>query len=157
MCVFHLQRLVALTLPALTVPTVGATTAAATSASSDTNAWPVRINCPSDFLPALCVKSGEILGNVCATSLGTLVTTPLFDSDDSYIAYPPLTNIHNDLRIDMEFKPMDEDGLMFFIGGKKMKVEDFVALSLVGGYVEFRYELGTGGVIFVERQLDLFD
>lgn len=78
------------------------------------------------------------------------MTTPLFDSDESYIAYPPLTNIHNDLRIDMEFKPMNEDGLMFFIGGKKMKVEDFVTLSLVGGHVEFRFELGTGEVIFVK-------
>lgn len=80
------------------------------------------------------------------------MTTPLFDADESYIAYPPLTNIHNDLRIDMEFKPMDEDGLMFFIGGKKMKVEDFVTLSLVSGHVEFRYELGTGRVMFGESQ-----
>ncbi|XP_058266507.1 basement membrane-specific heparan sulfate proteoglycan core protein-like isoform X2 [Hemibagrus wyckioides] len=78
---------------------------------------------------------------------GTLVTTPLFDGDESYIAYPPLTNIHNDLRIDVEFKPMDEDGMMIFIGGKKMKVEDFVTLSLVEGHVEFRYELGTGQAI----------
>lgn len=80
------------------------------------------------------------------------MTTPLFDGNESFIAYPPLTNIHNDLRIDMEFKPMDEDGLMFFIGGKKMKVEDFVTLSLVSGHVEFRYELGTGGVMFGESQ-----
>lgn len=97
------------------------------------------------FIYTLTVwKSGEILTSTCAASLGTLVTTPLFDSDESYIAYPPLTNIHNDLRIDMNFKPMDKDGLMFFIGGKKMKVEDFVTLSLVDGRVEFRYELGTG-------------
>ncbi|XP_066547238.1 basement membrane-specific heparan sulfate proteoglycan core protein isoform X4 [Amia ocellicauda] len=75
---------------------------------------------------------------------GTLVTTPLFDGETSFIAYPPLTNIHNDLRIDLEFKPIDQDGLMFFSGGKKMKVEDFVSLSMVDGYVEFRYELGTG-------------
>ncbi|XP_016120314.1 basement membrane-specific heparan sulfate proteoglycan core protein-like, partial [Sinocyclocheilus grahami] len=61
----------------------------------------------------------------------------------SHIAYPPLTNIHYDLRIEMEFKPMNSDGLMFFSGGKKMKVEDFVTLSMVDGHVEFRYELGT--------------
>ncbi|KAJ8260293.1 hypothetical protein GJAV_G00179310 [Gymnothorax javanicus] len=75
---------------------------------------------------------------------GTLVTTPSFDGDDSFIAYPPLTNIHNDLRVELEFKPEDQDGLMFFSGGKKMKVEDFVSLSLRDGHVEFRYELGTG-------------
>uniref|UniRef100_A0A8C7RGW8 Heparan sulfate proteoglycan 2 n=1 Tax=Oncorhynchus mykiss TaxID=8022 RepID=A0A8C7RGW8_ONCMY len=80
----------------------------------------------------------------CLFPLGELVTTPLFDGKDSYIAYPPLTNIHNDLRIEMEFKPMALDGLMFFSVGKKMKTEDFVSLEMVDGYVQFRYELGTG-------------
>ncbi|XP_036447334.1 basement membrane-specific heparan sulfate proteoglycan core protein [Colossoma macropomum] len=89
-------------------------------------------------------------GNKCMD--GTLVTTPLFDGEESYIAYPPLTNIHNDLRIDMEFKPMDTDGLMFFSGGKKMKVEDFVALSMVDGHVEFRYELGTGQAVLRSQE-----
>lgn len=78
---------------------------------------------------------------------GALVTTPLFDGEDSFIAYPPLTNVHNDLRIEMEFKPMDPDGLMFFCGGQKVKVEDFVTLSMVNGHVEFRYELGTGQAV----------
>ncbi|XP_030623830.1 basement membrane-specific heparan sulfate proteoglycan core protein [Chanos chanos] len=105
---------------------------------------------------ATCINKPEGLGYDCRCHLGksgdkcmegTLVTTPLFDREDSYIAYPPLTNIHNDLRIDMEFKPMDSNGLMFFSGGKKMKVEDFVALSMVNGHVEFRYELGTGQAI----------
>lgn len=77
---------------------------------------------------------------------GELVTTPLFDGDESYIAYPPLTNIHDDLRVQVEFKPLERDGLMFFCGGKKMKVEDFVSISMVDGHVEFRYELGTGNV-----------
>lgn len=80
----------------------------------------------------------------CSPSLGELVTTPLFDGEESYIAYPPLTNIHDDLRVELEFKPLERDGLMFFCGGKKMKVEDFVAISMVDGHVEFRYELGTG-------------
>ncbi|KAK3547531.1 hypothetical protein QTP86_021514, partial [Hemibagrus guttatus] len=105
---------------------------------------------------ATCINRPSGVGYDCRCHLGkhghkcmdgTLVTTPLFDSDESYIAYPPLTNIHNDLRIDVEFKPMDEDGMIFFIGGKKMKVEDFTTLSLVGGHVEFRYELGTGQAI----------
>lgn len=72
------------------------------------------------------------------------MTTPLFDGEESYIAYPPLTNIHDDLRVQLEFKPLERDGLMFFCGGKKMKVEDFVSISMVDGHVEFRYELGTG-------------
>ncbi|XP_067302205.1 basement membrane-specific heparan sulfate proteoglycan core protein isoform X7 [Pseudorasbora parva] len=110
---------------------------------------------------ATCINRPSGLGYDCRCHLGksgmkcmdgTLVTTPLFDGDLSYIAYPPLTNIHNDLRIEMEFKPMDLDGLMFFCGGKKMKVEDFVTLSMVDGHVEFRYELGTGQAVLRSQE-----
>uniref|UniRef100_A0AAZ3PSX4 Basement membrane-specific heparan sulfate proteoglycan core protein n=1 Tax=Oncorhynchus tshawytscha TaxID=74940 RepID=A0AAZ3PSX4_ONCTS len=105
---------------------------------------------------ATCINRQNTLGYDCRCHLGKsgnkcmdgeLVTTPLFDGTDSYIAYPPLTNIHNDLRIEMEFKPMALDGLMFFSVGKKMKTEDFVSLEMVEGYVQFRYELGTGQAV----------
>eukprot|EP00063_Salmo_salar_P016770 XP_013991605.1 PREDICTED: basement membrane-specific heparan sulfate proteoglycan core protein-like isoform X18 [Salmo salar] len=105
---------------------------------------------------ATCINRQNSLGYDCRCHLGKsgnkcmdgeLVTTPLFDGLESYIAYPPLTNIHNDLRIEMEFKPMDLDGLMFFSVGKKMKTEDFVSLEMVDGYVQFCYELGTGQAV----------
>ncbi|XP_071333360.1 basement membrane-specific heparan sulfate proteoglycan core protein isoform X1 [Trachinotus anak] len=105
---------------------------------------------------ATCINRANGLGYDCRCHLGKfgnkcmdgeLVTTPLFDGEESYISYPPLTNIHDDLRVELEFKPLDRDGLMFFCGGKKMKVEDFVAISMVDGHVEFRYELGTGQAI----------
>uniref|UniRef100_A0A8C1JKE0 Heparan sulfate proteoglycan 2 n=1 Tax=Cyprinus carpio TaxID=7962 RepID=A0A8C1JKE0_CYPCA len=80
--------------------------------------------------------------NNVGSEYSALVKTPLFDGDESYIAYPPLTNIHYDLRIEMEFKPMDYDGLLFFGGDKNMK--DFVTLSMVDGHVEFRYVNKTG-------------
>ncbi|XP_026867788.2 LOW QUALITY PROTEIN: basement membrane-specific heparan sulfate proteoglycan core protein [Electrophorus electricus] len=110
---------------------------------------------------ATCINRPNVMGYDCRCHLGkhgtkcmagTLVTTPSFDGKDSYIAYPPLTNIHNDLRIDMEFKPMSTDGLMFFSGGRKMKVEDFVALSMVDGHVEFRFELGTGQAVLRSQE-----
>ncbi|XP_023812626.1 basement membrane-specific heparan sulfate proteoglycan core protein isoform X7 [Oryzias latipes] len=105
---------------------------------------------------ATCINRANGRGYDCRCHLGKsgdkcmdgeLVTTPLFDGTESYIAYPPLTNIHDDLRIELEFKPLENNGLMFFSGGKKMKVEDFVAISMVEGHVEFRYELGTGQAI----------
>ncbi|KAM6982618.1 LOW QUALITY PROTEIN: basement membrane-specific heparan sulfate proteoglycan core protein [Tautogolabrus adspersus] len=105
---------------------------------------------------ATCINRPNGLGYDCRCHLGKfgnkcmdgeLVTTPLFDGEESFIAYPPLTNIHDDLRVELEFKPLERDGLMFFCGGKKMKVEDFVAVSMVDGHVEFRYELGTGQAI----------
>ncbi|KAF0022057.1 hypothetical protein F2P81_025690 [Scophthalmus maximus] len=105
---------------------------------------------------ATCINRPNGLGYDCRCHLGKfgkkcmdgeLVTTPLFDGEETFISYPPLTNIHDDLRVEVEFKPLDRDGLMFFCGGKKMKVEDFVAISMVDGHVEFRYELGTGQAI----------
>uniref|UniRef100_I3KIJ1 Heparan sulfate proteoglycan 2 n=1 Tax=Oreochromis niloticus TaxID=8128 RepID=I3KIJ1_ORENI len=110
---------------------------------------------------ATCINRPNGLGYDCRCHLGKfgdkcmdgeLVTTPLFDGVESYIAYPPLTNIHDDLRVELEFKPVQRDGLMFFCGGKKMKVEDFVAISMVKGHVEFRYELGTGQAILVSPE-----
>ncbi|KAI1897143.1 hypothetical protein AGOR_G00080150 [Albula goreensis] len=110
---------------------------------------------------ATCINRQSGLGYDCRCHLGksgdkcmegTLVTTPHFDGEESFISYPPLTNIHNDLRVEMEFKPLGEDGLMFFSGGKKMKVEDFFAVSMVDGHVEFRYELGTGMAILRSQE-----
>ncbi|XP_038577847.1 basement membrane-specific heparan sulfate proteoglycan core protein isoform X10 [Micropterus salmoides] len=110
---------------------------------------------------ATCISRSNGLGYDCRCHLGKfgnkcmdgeLVTTPLFDGEESYIAYPPLTNIHDDLRVELEFKPLERDGVMFFCGGKKMKVEDFVAISMVEGHVEFRYELGTGQAILLSPE-----
>ncbi|MEQ2158376.1 hypothetical protein GOODEAATRI_011686 [Goodea atripinnis] len=96
--------------------------------------------------------AGIKTGFVGKTSCCELVTTPLFDGYESYIAYPPLTNVHDDLRVELEFKPLERNGLMFFCGGKKTKVEDFVAVSMVEGHVEFRYELGTGQAVLLSPQ-----
>nr|XP_023690745.1 basement membrane-specific heparan sulfate proteoglycan core protein isoform X5 [Paramormyrops kingsleyae] len=113
--------------------------------------------CGSD---ATCINNPSGRGYDCRCHLGkfgekcmhgTLVTTPLFNGEDSFITYPPLTNIHNDLRVDLEFKPMEANGLMFFSGGKKMKVEDFVSLAMVDNHIEFRYELGTGMAVLRSR------
>ncbi|XP_026189282.1 basement membrane-specific heparan sulfate proteoglycan core protein isoform X3 [Mastacembelus armatus] len=110
---------------------------------------------------ATCINRPNGLGYDCRCHLGKfghkcmdgeLVTTPLFNGEESYIAYPPLTNIHDDLRVELEFKPLERDGLMFFCGGKKMKVEDFVAISMVNGHIEFRYELGTGQAILLSPE-----
>uniref|UniRef100_A0A669D789 Heparan sulfate proteoglycan 2 n=1 Tax=Oreochromis niloticus TaxID=8128 RepID=A0A669D789_ORENI len=133
----------------------------------DSEASLYKCSCPRGFTgkacgpDATCINRPNGLGYDCRCHLGKfgdkcmdgeLVTTPLFDGVESYIAYPPLTNIHDDLRVELEFKPVQRDGLMFFCGGKKMKVEDFVAISMVKGHVEFRYELGTGQAILVSPE-----
>ncbi|XP_075696695.1 basement membrane-specific heparan sulfate proteoglycan core protein [Rhinoderma darwinii] len=102
---------------------------------------------------ATCINRADATGYTCRCHLGksgekcmdgVMVNTPSFNGETSYISYPSLTNIHNDLRVDLEFKPLSPNGLIFFSGGKGAPVEDFVSLTIAGGHVEFRYELGSG-------------
>ncbi|XP_063292891.1 basement membrane-specific heparan sulfate proteoglycan core protein isoform X6 [Pelobates fuscus] len=102
---------------------------------------------------ATCINRADGRGYSCRCHLGksgnkcmegVMVSIPSFNGESSYISYPALTNIHNELRVDMEFKPLSLDGLLFFSGGKGAPVDDFVSLAMVGGHLEFRYELGSG-------------
>ncbi|XP_072282815.1 basement membrane-specific heparan sulfate proteoglycan core protein, partial [Pyxicephalus adspersus] len=102
---------------------------------------------------ATCINRADGLGYTCRCHLGksgdkcmdgVMVNTPSFNGETSYISYPALTNIHNELRVDLEFKPLSPDGLIFFSAGKGAPVEDFVSLAMAQGHLEFRYELGSG-------------
>ncbi|KAJ6656843.1 hypothetical protein lerEdw1_003174 [Lerista edwardsae] len=105
---------------------------------------------------ATCVNQASGQGYVCRCLLGkhgekcmagATVTTPSFHGGDAFIAYPPLTNIHYELRLDLELKPQSPDGLVLFSGGNGGPGADFVSLSMAGGRLEFRYELGSGTAV----------
>nr|XP_023491330.1 basement membrane-specific heparan sulfate proteoglycan core protein isoform X9 [Equus caballus] len=110
--------------------------------------------CPEACGPdATCVNRPDGRGYTCRCHLGrsgirceegVTVTTPSMSGTGSYLALPALTNTHHELRLDVEFKPLAPDGVLLFSGGKSGPVEDFVSLAMVGGHLEFRYELGSG-------------
>ncbi|XP_073089464.1 basement membrane-specific heparan sulfate proteoglycan core protein isoform X4 [Manis javanica] len=102
---------------------------------------------------ATCVNRPDGRGYTCRCHLGrsgvrceegVTVTTPFMSGTGSYLALPALTNTHHELRLDIEFKPLAPDGILLFSGGKSGPVEDFVSLAMIGGHLEFRYELGSG-------------
>ncbi|KAK2507936.1 hypothetical protein MC885_016530, partial [Smutsia gigantea] len=102
---------------------------------------------------ATCVNRPDGRGYTCRCHLGrsgvrceegVTVTTPSMLGTGSYLALPALTNTHHELRLDIEFKPLAPDGILLFSGGKSGPVEDFVSLAMIGGHLEFRYELGSG-------------
>uniref|UniRef100_A0A670K235 Heparan sulfate proteoglycan 2 n=1 Tax=Podarcis muralis TaxID=64176 RepID=A0A670K235_PODMU len=118
--------------------------------------------CPQGFAgkacgpDATCVNRATGQGYTCRCLLGkygekcmdgTTVTVPYFHGGDAFISYPPLTNIHYELRVDLEIKPLSPDGLILFSGGDGSPVADFVSLSMVNGHLEFRYELGSGTAV----------
>ncbi|XP_062486114.1 basement membrane-specific heparan sulfate proteoglycan core protein isoform X7 [Pezoporus occidentalis] len=105
---------------------------------------------------ATCVNRPDGTGYTCRCHLGKsgerctegeAVTVPSFGEAGAFVSYPPLTNVHHELRVEAEFLPLAPDGLLFFSAGKAAPVEDFVALSMAGGHLEFRYELGSGTAV----------
>ncbi|XP_077167850.1 basement membrane-specific heparan sulfate proteoglycan core protein isoform X5 [Paroedura picta] len=105
---------------------------------------------------ATCVNQPSGQGYSCRCLLGkhgekcmagVTVTTPYFHGGDAFVSYPPLTNIHYELRVDIEVKPLSPDGLVLFSGGNGAPVADFVSLSMANGHLEFRYELGSGTAV----------
>jgi len=49
---------------------------------------------------------------------------------------------HTDIEI--VIKPTARDGLLFYNGYVKRPTGDFISLALKDGFVEFRFDLGTG-------------
>ncbi|POI32121.1 hypothetical protein CIB84_004127, partial [Bambusicola thoracicus] len=105
---------------------------------------------------ATCISRPDGQGYSCRCHLGKMgerctegeaVSVPSFDEAGAFISYPPLTNVHHELRVEAEFLPRAPDGLLLFSAGKASPVEDFVALAMVGGHLEFHYELGSGTAV----------
>ncbi|XP_040441615.1 LOW QUALITY PROTEIN: basement membrane-specific heparan sulfate proteoglycan core protein [Falco naumanni] len=105
---------------------------------------------------ATCVNRPDGQGYTCRCHLGKAgerctegeaVSVPSFGEAGAFVSYPPLTNVHHELRVEAEFLPLAPDGLLLFSAGKAAPVEDFVALTMAGGHLEFRYELGSGPAV----------
>lgn len=47
----------------------------------------------------------------------------------------------------MVIKPTKADGLFLYNGQKMDRTGDFISLNLVNGYVEFRFDLGSGAAV----------
>ncbi|CAM9797951.1 unnamed protein product, partial [Bubo scandiacus] len=98
--------------------------------------------CPHGFTGSNCEYSQALHCHP-----GEAVSVPSFGEAGAFVSYPPLTNVHHELRVEAEFLPLAPDGLLLFSAGKAAPVEDFVALAMAGGHLEFRYELGSGPAV----------
>ncbi|XP_015786514.1 agrin-like [Tetranychus urticae] len=82
---------------------------------------------------------------VKATTLTKPISIPSFFGQSS-IEMPRL-NAYTRLSIEMEFLTFSENGLLIYNGQTANGEGDFVSISIKGGYIEFRYNLGSGMVI----------
>lgn len=47
----------------------------------------------------------------------------------------------------MVIKPTEPNGLFLYNGQRMDRTGDFISLNLIDGYVEFRFDLGSGAAI----------
>lgn len=72
------------------------------------------------------------------------IVVPYFGGH-SFLQYPGLRRtILTFAEIDVVFKPTDSDGLLLYNGYSTDRSGDFLSLALRGGYLEYRFDLGTG-------------
>ncbi|KAG8188529.1 hypothetical protein JTE90_004764 [Oedothorax gibbosus] len=64
----------------------------------------------------------------------------------SYMRMPTLSEAYLTFEVEIAFKPESMNGLLLY-NGQKAEQGDFIALILNNGYVEFRFELGSGPAI----------
>ncbi|XP_036359766.1 agrin isoform X5 [Octopus sinensis] len=97
----------------------------------------------------------KTLGYRCLCPLGTggsickdvvSFTVPSF-SGTSYLRMPQIKNATTEMRIEVEFKSLNKDGIILFNSKEEDGSGDFVSLTLNQGFVELRYDLGNGQAI----------
>ncbi|XP_076237238.1 basement membrane-specific heparan sulfate proteoglycan core protein-like isoform X3 [Calliopsis andreniformis] len=74
----------------------------------------------------------------------------------SYIALPPLPDSYLKFNIEVSFKPETYDGIILYNDESSRGNGDFILLSLVRGYPQFSFDLGSGpAIIRADRPISL--
>ncbi|XP_052285983.1 basement membrane-specific heparan sulfate proteoglycan core protein-like isoform X3 [Dreissena polymorpha] len=88
-------------------------------------------------------------GTGCLTDVS--VTNPFFNST-SFISYPPMNNAPFAINIGVEFKPQSlQDGIILYEGDNEDGTGDSLALVQKDGYLEFRFDTGSGPAVVRSR------
>ncbi|XP_077509169.1 basement membrane-specific heparan sulfate proteoglycan core protein-like isoform X48 [Amblyomma americanum] len=62
----------------------------------------------------------------------------------SYMKLPTIVNAYMGFDVQITFKPEKDNGLLLYNGQQEDGGGDFISVGLTNGYVEFRFELGSG-------------
>nr|XP_032526977.1 agrin-like isoform X4 [Danaus plexippus plexippus] len=94
-----------------------------------------------------CLFGGNIEsdGNNCNKDVNVIHETwsPQFNGT-SYIELPPLEGLGKAFRIEIWFLTNRFSGMLLYTGQSNKAKGDFIAINLVNGYLQFRYNLGSG-------------
>ncbi|XP_032969711.1 agrin isoform X2 [Rhinolophus ferrumequinum] len=86
-------------------------------------------------------------GTVCEKALRRSV--PAFGGR-TFLAFPTLRAYHT-LRLALEFRALEPHGLLLYNGNARGK--DFLALALLGGHVQLRFDTGSGPAVLTSTVL----
>ncbi|XP_041975156.1 agrin-like isoform X2 [Aricia agestis] len=94
-----------------------------------------------------CLFGGEIdsNGNTCNNDVNVVqeTWTPQFNGT-SYIELPTLEGLGKAFSIEIWFLTNRFSGMLLYTGQSSKAKGDFVSINLVNGYVQFRFNLGSG-------------
>lgn len=62
----------------------------------------------------------------------------------SYIELPPLEGLGKAFRFEIWFLTNRLSGMLLYTGQSTKAKGDFISINLVNGYLQFRYNLGSG-------------
>uniref|UniRef100_A0A665UIK9 EGF like, fibronectin type III and laminin G domains n=1 Tax=Echeneis naucrates TaxID=173247 RepID=A0A665UIK9_ECHNA len=101
--------------------------------------------CPLGFRGALCEESFSLFSPLFNETVFSYAVIPWPQSSQSYLSFT---------EFELTFRPSMPDGVLLY--SDDAGSGDFLAINLVDGYVEFRFDCGSGGaVIRSEEQISV--
>ncbi|XP_021372607.1 basement membrane-specific heparan sulfate proteoglycan core protein-like isoform X2 [Mizuhopecten yessoensis] len=98
-----------------------------------------------------CICSFGKTGPGCSRDV--TIATPEFNRT-SFISYPPIKGARYQMKIDLEFKPGTlNDGIIVYSGHDEQGSGDYISVALRNGYLEYKYNTGSGPATLNSRNL----
>ncbi|CAG2107760.1 unnamed protein product [Medioppia subpectinata] len=113
--------------------------------------------CTSDVCNKIsCLNNGQCVAlspdkGICLCPLETDFMIPSFNGS-SYLQFPGLGRTFlSFIEVKIVLKPISPNGLFLYNGNRMDGSGDFVLLNLIHGFVEFRFDLGSGPAVIRSR------
>ncbi|XP_061162516.1 agrin-like [Saccostrea echinata] len=97
-----------------------------------------RCLCPLEKAGPICHKAARF-------------SVPSFTGNSSYLQLRLRTKPNDDLMFEIRLKILNDDGIITFASQYPNGTGDFIAVTVVNGYLEFRYDLGSGLALIRSR------